>query len=82
MAIGENELLVIHTHKVVVINFLTGPAITHASTVSKLLSPSHPQWGMTALHMASENGHHETVRLLLERKADPDIQNKVRVVYI
>ena len=37
---------------------------------------------MTALHVACVNGHHETMRLLLERGADPNIQNMVRVVYI
>ena len=32
---------------------------------------------MTALHYASEGGHHDTVKVLLERKADPNRQDKV-----
>ena len=32
--------------------------------------------------MASKEGHHETVQLLLERGADPNRQDAVRVVYI
>ena len=32
--------------------------------------------------MASERGHHETVQLLLERGADPNRLDRVRVVYI
>ena len=36
----------------------------------------------TALHMAIERSHHETVQLLLERGADPKRLDKVRVVYI
>ena len=36
----------------------------------------------TALHMAIKRGHHETVQLLLERGADPNRQDGVRVVYI
>ena len=32
--------------------------------------------------MASENGHHETVQLLLERGADPNRQDGVSVMYI
>jgi len=38
------------------------------------------QW--TALHWASERGHRETVQLLLERGADPNRLDWVRVVYI
>ena len=34
----------------------------------------------TALHCASEEGHHETVQLLLEKGADPNVQNKVSVL--
>ena len=40
------------------------------------------QYLQTALHMASENGHNETVRLLLERGADPNRTDVVSVVYI
>ena len=34
----------------------------------------------TALHYASEEGHHETVQLLLEKGADPNVQDEVRVL--
>ena len=30
-----------------------------------------------ALHYASEGGHHDTVRVLLERGADPNTRDKV-----
>ena len=36
----------------------------------------------TALHWASQRGHHETVSLLLEANADIDRLDKVKVVYI
>ena len=36
----------------------------------------------TALHLASERGHHETVQLLLKQKSDVNRLDKVRVVYI
>ena len=32
---------------------------------------------MTALHYASGGGHHDTVRVLLERGADPNTHDKV-----
>ena len=32
---------------------------------------------MTALHYASKGGHHDTVRELLERGADPNTHDKV-----
>ena len=35
------------------------------------------QDGVPALNMASENGHTAVVKLLLEAKAKPDLQNKV-----
>ena len=31
----------------------------------------------TALHYANEGGHHDTVRVLLERGADPNTRDKV-----
>ena len=34
----------------------------------------------TALHLASERGHHETVQLLLEKGADPNVQDVVSVL--
>ena len=34
----------------------------------------------TALHLASEEGHHETVQLLLEKGTDPNSQDKVSVL--
>ena len=41
---------------------------------------STTQWQKTALHRASEEGHHETVQLLLEKGADPNVQDKVSVL--
>ena len=34
----------------------------------------------TALHYASRRGDHETVQLLLEKGADPNVQDKVSVL--
>ena len=34
----------------------------------------------TALHYASGGGHHDTVRVLLERGADPNTRDKVSCV--
>ena len=36
-----------------------------------------PQDQKTALHYASEGSHHDTVRVLLERGADPNTRDKV-----
>ena len=36
----------------------------------------------TALHMAVEKGYHEIVQLLMEGRADPNKQDRVRAVYI
>lgn len=36
------------------------------------------QYNRTALHMASENGHSETVQLLLKKGADPNRCDQVR----
>ena len=41
---------------------------------------STTQWQKTALHYASEEGHHETVQLLLEKGADPNVQDIVSVL--
>ena len=41
---------------------------------------STTQYQKTALHRASEEGHHETVQLLLEKGADPIVQDMVRVL--
>ena len=35
------------------------------------------QYQRTALHYASKGGHHETVRVLLERGADPNTRDRV-----
>ena len=35
------------------------------------------QYQSTALHFASKGGHHETVRVLLERGADSNSRNEV-----
>ena len=42
---------------------------------------STTQWSQkTALIRASEKGHRETVQLLLEKGADPNVQDRVRVL--
>ena len=41
---------------------------------------STTQYRKTALHHASEKGHHETVQLLLEKGADPNVQDEVSVL--
>ena len=41
---------------------------------------STTQWLETALHCASDKGHHETVQLLLEKGADPNVQDEVSVL--
>ena len=48
---------------------------THIMDVYSFFSPL--QDGVTALNMASENGHTSVVKLLLEAKAKTDLQNKV-----
>ena len=40
------------------------------------------QYQQTALHYASWGCHHDTVRVLLERGADPNARDKVSGVYI
>ena len=39
------------------------------------------QYGKTGLMAASEGGYTETVRVLLEAKADPNITNRVKLHY-
>ena len=41
---------------------------------------STTQWQKTALHRASDKGHHETVQLLLEKGGDPNVQDWVSVL--
>ena len=43
-----------------------------------VLSHSVPQWGWTALMMASESGHTAVVQLLLSSGAQLDLQDVVR----
>ena len=40
------------------------------------------QYRRTALHEASENGHEQCVKLLLEYKADPNIEDEVRYIVV
>ena len=42
---------------------------------------STTQFQKTALHYASEKDHHETVQLLLEKGADPNVQDMVSVLW-
>ena len=46
------------------------------------LLPCLSQGQRTALHLASERGHHEIVQLLVEAGADVNRRQWVRVVYI
>ena len=46
------------------------------------LSPLLPQWGQTAIFRSSAEGHIEAVRVLLEAKADIEIQHKVNSAII
>ena len=39
------------------------------------------QDGWTPLHRASQNGHLEVVKLLLEHKVDAEVKNTVRLSY-
>ena len=41
---------------------------------------STTQFQKTALHHASDKGHHDTVQLLLEKGADPNVQDNVSVL--
>ena len=43
------------------------------------LTHSTIQYGLTALELASFNGHHKVVELLLGAGANPDLQDKVRI---
>ena len=69
---------------------LTGPVVAHCACavhvgythVLVLMASYSTQNQQTALHMAIRRSHHETVQLLLERGADPNRQDRVRVVYI
>ena len=50
--------------------------------ICDFLFPCLSQSQHTALHWASEGGHHEIVQLLIEGKADVNRLDLVRVVYI
>ena len=43
-----------------------------------LLCSSHEQWGQTAVYCASGAGHTEVVKLLVQAKADVELQTKVQ----
>ena len=43
-----------------------------------LLCSSHEQWGQTAVLCASAAGHPEVVKLLVQAKADVELQHKVQ----
>jgi hypothetical protein len=49
----------------------SGAGVNHKATFGGL---THGQ-GVTALHMASQNGHLSMVKLLIERGADPSIKD-------
>jgi len=43
---------------------------------------SHEQWGQTAVFQASAEGHTKVVKLLVQAKADIELQNKVDRVIV
>ena len=53
------------------------PVYVHVHTLLK-----SSQFLKTALHYASEGGHHDTVRVLLERGAEPNARDKVTNVWV
>ena len=56
--------------------------MTYVYVVMNLMFiPLLDQVGFTALHHASQQGHYEVVRLLLEAKAIVNIQNMVSKMY-
>ena len=70
---------------------LSGNGVCNCLVISKLqqqvytsifcfhiLSHSVPQYGMTALMLASDSGHTDVVQLLLSSGAQVDLQDKVR----
>ena len=54
----------------------------YANTTYDFLFSYLSQSQLTALHLASQRGHHETVHLLLEQSAGDNSLDEVRVVYI
>jgi hypothetical protein len=55
--------------------------LNHLSTFINLRPPHHRAWqdGGTGLYLASENGHCEVVRQLLDSKADANLVDKVHL---
>ena len=49
----------------------------HGHNCSLIFYYSPQPYQKTALHCASECGHHDTVRVLLERGADPNTHDEV-----
>ena len=45
-------------------------------------SPLHVQDGLTALYLASRNGHDQIVELLLKKEADVNHQTKVSLLML
>ena len=66
-----NRSAVAHFHSPLPAMLLSLQLPTHPNTLI------HTQWEGTALFAAVEYGHEDVIELLLEAKADPDIQKTV-----
>ena len=78
-SIGGADLKMSSASLQVLCGYVAGPhLIVHLmnrlTTNSVMYICSTTQYHKTALHHAVERGHRETVQLLLEKGADPDVQ--------
>ncbi|KAI8487113.1 hypothetical protein Bbelb_351830 [Branchiostoma belcheri] len=61
---------------------LQGDTVRVKQLLEEGVNPNHTDFGeMTPLHLAAENGHHETVSVLLAAGADVNIQDKRRAYH-
>jgi len=54
---------------------------THTPTFLPTSTHTHVQYGYTALLLAADQEHEDVVQLLIEVDADPDLQDKLKVIY-